>query len=133
MEGGDRATAAAKFAATLLFVENQRGAADAFRLEVDCHLNAVSDSDEEKAAVHPVVLAVKGHCPLDLMRCSLVGNSHGQGFGFRNASSRKRARHIIRIWTGLNNFRRTEHNQRVILRIEEVTASACHSSCRFRY
>src|SRR5271157_1533272 len=49
-----------------LWFENQRRPADALPLEVDSHLNAVGDLDEGNAAVHPVILAIKGHCPFNL-------------------------------------------------------------------
>ena len=41
--GGTIAREHQKFAAALLFFENQRGAADAFCLEIDIYLNPVSN------------------------------------------------------------------------------------------
>jgi hypothetical protein len=46
-----------------LWVKLHRRPAGSFRLEVNAHLNAVGDSDEGNAAVHPEVLSVEGHCP----------------------------------------------------------------------
>ena len=49
-----------------LLLKDQRRPTDSFRLEVDRHLDTVGDPDEGNAAVHPVVLTVEGHCPLNL-------------------------------------------------------------------
>src|SRR5580765_740499 len=38
-----------------LLLENQRRPTDALRVEIDIHLDAVSNPDEGDAAVHPVV------------------------------------------------------------------------------
>ena len=49
-----------------LWMEDQRGAADPLPFEGDGHLDAIGDPDERNAAVHPELLAVERHRPLDL-------------------------------------------------------------------
>src|SRR6266403_4619742 len=48
-----------------LFPKNYRRPADSFPFEVDGYLNAVRDLDERNAAIHAVLLTVKGHRAYD--------------------------------------------------------------------
>jgi hypothetical protein len=59
----------------MLLFENQRWSAGALPMEVNGYLNTVGDPDEGNAAIHPIIFAVKCHCPLDLTCArSLAGN-----------------------------------------------------------
>src|SRR5438552_6109391 len=51
-----------------LWLESNWRPADALRFKVDSHLNAVRNLNEGNTAVHPIVLAVEGHCPVNLAR-----------------------------------------------------------------
>lgn len=50
----------------LLLLQVHRRAADPFRLEIDSHLDTVSDLDEGNTAVHPILLTVEGHRPVNV-------------------------------------------------------------------
>jgi len=64
-----------------LVFENQRRPAHALSREGDIHFDAVGNLDEGNAAIHPVLLAVKGHCPLNRAgTCPLAGNRQCQLF-----------------------------------------------------
>src|SRR5271157_5592793 len=104
-------------------LNEQRRTADVLAMEVDIHLNAVGDLDERNATVHPVVFAVKGHYPLDVVyACAEAGNRQQQGLGFRDSAYRKDTLYVKGVWTGLNNFGRMERDVRVILDVEEIFA-----------
>ena len=49
-----------------LLLEGQRGTANSVDYEEDRYLDAVGDLDERNAAIHAVVLSIKGHCPRNL-------------------------------------------------------------------
>jgi hypothetical protein len=51
-----------------LFLEGHWRSADPLSLKIDSHLDAVGDLDEGNAFIHPVILTVKGHGPLNLTR-----------------------------------------------------------------
>ena len=51
-----------------LLLENQRRSADSLPFQADIHFDTVCDFDEGNALVHPVVLAVEGHCAVDASR-----------------------------------------------------------------
>jgi len=51
---------------TGLLLKDQRRPADSLPLEVDRHLDTVGDLDEGNAFIHPVILTIETHCPLDL-------------------------------------------------------------------
>ena len=48
-----------------LLLKDQGRPADSLSLEGDSHLDAVGDLNEGNAAVHPVILTVEGHRPLN--------------------------------------------------------------------
>ena len=59
----------------LLLLIEERRPADALPLEVEIYLNMVGDGHERNALVHPIVLTVKDHFPLNLARaCPLARN-----------------------------------------------------------
>jgi len=49
-----------------LWLEDQRRAAESLALEVDSDVDAVADPDEGNAFIHPVVLPVEDHGPMNL-------------------------------------------------------------------
>jgi len=49
-----------------LRVKDQRRPADSVNLKGNSNLDSVGDPDERNTAVHPVVLTVEGHGPVDL-------------------------------------------------------------------
>src|SRR5262245_20412724 len=59
-----------------LWLKNQRRPTDSLAFELESHVNMVGDLDEGNALVHPIVLAVEGHCSFNFGRaCSLPGSS----------------------------------------------------------
>jgi hypothetical protein len=50
----------------VLLLKGQRRPADSLPLEVEGYVDMVGDLDERNTAVHPVVLTVEDHCPLNL-------------------------------------------------------------------
>jgi len=61
-----------------LLLQIQGRPADSLRLEINSDLDPVSDLDEGNAFVHPVLLAVEGHRPLNGTRaCPSARNRDG--------------------------------------------------------
>src|SRR5271170_1964840 len=113
---------------SLLFESHWRPA-DALCLEVDTHLDAVSDRDEGNAAIYPVVLAVKGHGALDLAGPGPIPrNYQRQLLRFCDSAYREVAIHFkgnglaLHCWAGLSNPCRMERDVRIVLDVEEVFA-----------
>jgi hypothetical protein len=88
-----------------LLLKDHRRAANSLPLEVDSHLDAVSDSDEGNAAVHPVVLTVEGHRPFNRAGPgAAAGNRQGQLFGFGHPADGKVAVQLEGVAAGLDNL-----------------------------
>src|ERR1700686_4500449 len=60
-----RSTAVGRVAGRLLLKDNRR-TTGSLRLEIDSHVDAVVDMYEGNAFVHPVILAVEDHGPMNL-------------------------------------------------------------------
>jgi hypothetical protein len=88
-----------------LFLYVHRRPADALAIEVDFHLDAVSDLDEGDSAVHPVVFAVEGQYSLDVaFACPDTGDGQRQGLRSGDAADGEGAGYVEGIRTGLNDF-----------------------------
>src|SRR6516165_11011701 len=98
--------------------------ADSLPPKVDIDLNAVRYLDKWNVAIHPVVLAVKGHGPNNVPRwCALTGIGENQFFLFFDATYRKVAFQFECGGTGLGNFSGSKRNVRVSIYVKEVLAS----------
>ena len=70
-----RRSAAAGRVAGCLLLKHQWRPTDSRPLEVDSHVDAVADVDEGNAFIHPVVLTVEDHGPMNLAgACPLARN-----------------------------------------------------------
>src|ERR1700678_500773 len=108
---------------TSLLLEDQRRPAHSLRHQGDVNLDAVGDSDEGDAAVHPVVLAIEVQRPINLARAgALAGHGECELLGSGNSADRKVAVDLEGVGTGLYEFRRLERDQRIPFDVEEVFA-----------
>jgi len=106
-----------------LVLQSDWRSADPLRLEIDTHLDPIGDLNERNAAVHPVLLAVKCHRPLNRAGPSpRAGNGERQLLGFGHSADRKVPIHFESVGTGLYDLRRLKCDQRIIFDIEEILA-----------
>ena len=86
------------------------------RLKGDRYLDAVGDLDEGNAAVHPVVLAVKGHCPFNAaFACAFAGKYKVQRLGFGHTANSEGPLNIKGGGTGLHNLGGVKRDVRINL------------------
>jgi hypothetical protein len=71
-------------------LEDHRRPADSFPFEVNGYFDAVGDRDEGNSFIHPVVLPVEGHSPVNLAHSSpLAGNCKRHLFGLGYTTNRE--------------------------------------------
>jgi hypothetical protein len=120
---GSRAWVNASYRLTFLFLVDKRRPADLMGFKGDRYLDAVADLDEWNAFVHPVVLTVEGHCPLNVaLACALAGKCKVQRLGLRDTSNGKGPLHIKGVGTGLHNLGRVKRDVWILVGVEEVFA-----------
>ncbi len=118
-----KAWANASYRLTFLFLVDKWGPADLMGLKGDRYLDAVADLDEWDAFVHPVVLTVEGHCPLNAaLARALAGKREVQRFGLGDTSNGKGPLHIKGVGTGLHNLGRVKRDVWILAGVEEVFA-----------
>src|ERR1035438_5706940 len=85
-----------------LSLKNYGRPTDSLAFEVDGHLYAVSDLDEGNAAIHPELLTVEGHCPIDRPSAGpLAGNGKCHLFGLGHTANGEVAVELNRSRAGI--------------------------------
>lgn len=106
-----------------LLLNGQRWTADVLLLEVETDVDMVRNLDERNSFVHPIVLTVKNHCSLDLARARpFTGNGQRELLRIRYSADCEVTIDLVRVVTGLHNFRGLERNHRVLLDIKKILA-----------
>ena len=100
-----------------LLLEYQRRSAHALTLEVDYHFDTVCDLHQRDSFIHPIILAVEGHGPLNFARARppLPGKRKRQLLRFGHSAYREVADIIKRVRTGLYNLRRVKCDHGIVL------------------
>src|SRR5579872_2991957 len=107
-----------------LLLKRRRESTDSLPLQVDTHFNAVRYLDERDAAIHAVVLAVKGHGPNnDAREAAFAGIRELQFLFFSDSTDREISVQLEGQRPCLCDFRRPKRNVGIFFGVEKVLAS----------
>src|SRR4029077_7266757 len=104
-----------------LLLENRWRTTDTAPLQSNIYLDAVGDLDERDAARHAVFFAIESHGAIDAAGgCSFAVAREREFLRLGNAANSEVTLDVKCVWTGLNDFRRLESDQRRFFCVEEI-------------
>ena len=104
-----------------LLFKNWRRSADLLPFQSDVYLYTVGDLDERNAARHTVVFAIESHDAVETAggRSSAVARER-EFLRLGDTANCEVALDVKSVWSGLNDFRRLESDQRRFLYVKEI-------------
>ncbi len=102
-------------------MENRWRTADTAPLQSNIYLHAVGDLDERDAARHAVFFAIESHGAIETAGgCSFAVARESEFLRLGNAANSEVTLDVKCVWTGLDDFRRLESDQRRFFCVKEI-------------
>jgi len=104
-----------------LLLENWWRTADTAPLQSNIYLDAVGDLDKRDTARHAVFFAIESHGAIETAGgCSFAVARESEFLRLGNAANSEVTLDVKCVWTGLNDFRRLESDQRRFFCVKEI-------------